>query len=61
MCGLNNPRIQNRLFNTEDLRFEKACGIAKTMEMADRNTQEFHPSSSDTSQVNNNRARKEEH
>ena len=52
MCGLNNPKIQNKLLNTEDLTFEKACGIAKTMEMADRNTQEFHPSSSETIQVN---------
>ena len=52
VCGLNNPKIQNKLLNTEDLTFEKACGIAKTMEMADRNTQEFHPSSSDTIKVN---------
>ena len=28
------------------------CNIAKTMGMADRNTLEFHPSSSDTIQVN---------
>ena len=52
VCGLNNPKIQNKLLNTEDLTFEKACNIAKTMEMADRNTQEFHPSSSTTIQVN---------
>ena len=52
VCGLNNPKIQNKLLNTEDLTFEKACSIVKTMEMADRNTQEFHPSSSDTIQVN---------
>ena len=52
MCGLNNLKIQNKLLNTEDLTFEMACGIAKTMEMADRNTQEFHLSSSDTIQVN---------
>ena len=32
--------------------FEKACNIAKTMKMADRNTQEFHLSSSTTIQVN---------
>ena len=30
------------------LMFKKACSIAETMEMADRNTQEFHPSSTDT-------------
>ena len=52
VCGLSNPKIQNKLLNTEDLTFEKACSIAETMEMADRNTQEFHPSSSDTIQVN---------
>ena len=52
MYGLNNPKIQNKLLNTEDLTFEKACSIAKTMEMADRKTQEFPPSSSDTIQVN---------
>ncbi|XP_067055925.1 uncharacterized protein [Acropora muricata] len=55
VCGLNNPKIQNKLLNTEDLTFEKACNIAKTMEMADRNTQEFHPSSS------TDRTRKGEH
>ena len=38
VCGLNNPKIQNKLLNTEDLTFEKACGIEKAMEMADRNT-----------------------
>ena len=32
--------------------FKKACSIAETMEMADWNTQEFHPSSSETIQVN---------
>lgn len=52
VCGLNNPKIQNKLLNTDDLTFEKACSIAKTMEMADRNTQEFHPSRSETVQVN---------
>ncbi|XP_068707224.1 uncharacterized protein [Montipora foliosa] len=52
VCGLNNPKIQNKLLNTEDLTFEKACSIAKTMEMADRNTHEFHPSRSDTIEVN---------
>ena len=39
--------------NTENLKFEKACSIVKTMEMADNNTQEFHPSSGETIQVNN--------
>ena len=38
VCGLNNPKIQNKLLNTEDLTFENACGIEKAMEMADRNT-----------------------
>ena len=52
ICRLNNPKIQNKLLNTEDLTFEKAYSIAKTMEMADRNTQEFHPSCSDTIEVN---------
>lgn len=52
VCGLNNPKIQNKLLNTDDLTFEKACSIAKTMEMADRNTQEFHPSRSETVQIN---------
>ena len=50
VCELNNPKIQNKL--TEDQTFEKACRIAKTMEMADRNTQEFHPSCSDSIEVN---------
>jgi len=40
------------LLNTGDLMFKKACSIAETMGMADRNTQEFHPSSSQTIQVN---------
>ena len=52
VCGLNNPKIQNKLFNTEDLTFKKACHIAKTMEMADGNNREFNPSSSTTIQVN---------
>lgn len=42
MCGLNKAKIQNRLLNTEDLTFHKACQIAKAMEMAERNTQEFN-------------------
>ena len=28
VCGLNNPKIQNKLLNTEDLMFEKALSIA---------------------------------
>jgi len=32
--------------------FKKAGSIAETMEMADRNTQEFHRSSSQAIQVN---------
>ena len=50
VCGPNNPKIQNNieLVNTGDLMFKKACSIAETMEIADRNTQEFHPSSSQT-------------
>ena len=43
MCRLNNPKLQNKLLNTEDLSFEKACQIAKSMEMAEKNTQEFRP------------------
>ena len=31
VCGLSNPKIQNKLLNTEDLTFEKACRIAKAM------------------------------
>ena len=51
VCGLNNPKMQNKLLNTEDLSFEKACQIAKSMEMAEKNTQEFRPvSASDDSQ-----------
>ena len=52
MCGLSNIKIQNKLLNTESLTFEKACSIAKAMKMAERNTQEFHPTSSESSQVN---------
>ena len=52
VCGLSNPKIQNKLLNTEDLMFEKACRIAKAMEMAERNTQEFHPAISESPQVN---------
>ena len=42
VCGLSNPKIQNKLLNTEDLTFEKACRIAKAMKMAEKNTQVFH-------------------
>ena len=52
VCGLRNPKIQNKLLNTEDLTFEKACRIAKAMEMAERNTQAFHPTISESPQVN---------
>ena len=51
VCGLSNSKIQNKLLNTEDLTFEKACRIAKAMEMAERNTQEFHPTTSESPQV----------
>ena len=40
------------LVNTGGLMVKKTCSIAETMEMADRNTQEFHPSSSQTIQAN---------
>ena len=51
VCGLNNPKIQNKLLNTQDLSFEKECQIANSMEMAEKNTQEFRPvSASDDSQ-----------
>lgn len=50
VCGLNNPKIQNKLLNTEDLTFDRACRIAKSMEMAEKNTQEFHPISASSSQ-----------
>ena len=43
VCGLNNPKIQNKLLNTDDLTFDQACRIAKSMEMAEKNTQEFRP------------------
>lgn len=51
VCGLNNSKIQNKLLNTNDLTFVKACQIAQSMEMAEKNTQEFRPTSaSDYSQ-----------
>ena len=46
------PKIQNKLLNMEDLTFERACRIAKAMEMAERNTQEFHTTISESPQVN---------
>ena len=46
------PKIQNKLLNMEDLTFERACRIAKAMEMAERNTQEFHTTISESTQVN---------
>ena len=36
----------------EDLTFERACRIAEAMEMAKRNTQEFHATISESPQVN---------
>mgnify|MGYP000238268964 FL=1 len=32
VCGQNNVKIQNKLLNTGDLVFKKACSIAETME-----------------------------
>ena len=32
VCGPNNRKIQNKLLNTGDLVFKKACSIAETME-----------------------------
>ena len=52
VCGLNNLKIQNKLLNTGDLAFKKACNIAETMKGEDRNTQEFHSLSSETIQLN---------
>ena len=52
VCGLSNLKIQSKLLNTEDLTFKKACGIAKAMEMAERNKQDFHPTISESPQVN---------
>ena len=49
---VEQPQDTKQLLNTESLTFEKACSIAKAMEMAERNTQEFHPTSSESSQVN---------
>ena len=51
MCGLNNPKLQVKFLYTDDLTFEKACQIAKSMEMAEKNTLEFRPvGASDDSQ-----------
>ena len=52
VCDLNSSKIQKKPLNTEDLTFAKACSIAKTMGMAENNTQEFHPTSSQSNQVN---------
>ena len=52
VCGPNNLKIQNKLLNTGDLVFKKACSIAETVEGEDRNTKEFHHLSSETIQVN---------
>ena len=49
---LSNPKIQNKLLNTQELRFEKAYRVTKPTEMAKRNTQEFHTTSSESNQVN---------
>jgi hypothetical protein len=37
---------QTILLTTENITFDKACQIAKSMEMAERNTHEFHPTTS---------------
>ena len=37
---------QTVLLTTENITFDKACQITKSMEMAERNTQEFHPNTS---------------
>ena len=54
VCGLRNPKIQNKLLNTKDLTFEKACRIANAMDMAEKNIQEFriHPTTNEGSEVN---------
>ncbi|XP_070531592.1 uncharacterized protein [Ptychodera flava] len=46
VCGLIDERIQNKLLNTVDLTFTRACQIATAMEMAERKTREFRPASS---------------
>ena len=46
------PRIQNKLLNMEDLTFERACRIAKAIKMAERNMQEVHATNSESPQVN---------
>ena len=53
MCGLHNVKIQTKLLNTEDLSFDRACQIATAMEMAEKNSQEFHPSSSSAAGTSN--------
>ena len=52
VCGPNNVKILNKVLNVEDLLFKKACSIAETMKGEDRDTQEFHPLSSEIIQVN---------
>ena len=53
VCGLSNIKIQNKLLNTESLTFEKVCSIAKPWRWRrGTSTQEFHPTSSESSQVN---------
>ncbi|XP_063961269.1 uncharacterized protein K02A2.6-like [Lytechinus pictus] len=41
VCGLADERIQNKLLNTQDLDFDKACQIALSMEMASINAREL--------------------
>ncbi|XP_063955562.1 uncharacterized protein K02A2.6-like [Lytechinus pictus] len=41
VCGLADERIQNKLLNTQDLDFDKACQIALLMEMASINAREL--------------------
>ena len=45
VCGLNHEKIQNRLLNTADLTFERACDMAQAMEMAEQQAKEFVPGS----------------
>jgi transposase InsO family protein len=45
VCGLQDTRIQNKLLNTTDLTFERACRIANAMEMADKQAKEMRPQS----------------
>ena len=45
MCGFNHEKIQNRLLNTADLTFKRACEMARAMEMAEQQAREFVPGS----------------